>query len=214
MKQLYKIVLQLITKHQDRPRMVRLSNEFVPIDPAVWNADMDVSINVALGRGTDTERMMMMRQIGEMQKEAIQQMGPVNPLTDMVKLSNTLKAMTELAGFKDASQFWSDPTKFTPPPKEDKPDINEQLINVQIQQIQADIQKKAAELELERQKMVMNDDRQRDELDAELYVKAQELQAKYGTQLNVEKIRSELAINREVMKAQSEIIKSGIDGEE
>jgi len=214
MKQLYKIVLQLITKHQDRPRMVRLSNEFVPIDPAVWNADMDVSVNVALGRGTDTERMMMMRQIGEMQKEAIQQMGPVNPLTDMVKLSNTLKAMTELAGFKDASQFWSDPTKFTPPPEEDKPDINEQLINVQIQQIQADIQKKAAELELERQKMVMNDDRQRDELDANLYVKAQELQAKYGTQLNVEKIRSELAINREVMKAQSEIIKSGIDGEE
>jgi hypothetical protein len=214
MKQLYKIVLQLITKHQDRPRMVRLSNEFVPIDPAVWNANMDVSINVALGRGTDSERLMMMRQIGEMQKEAIQQMGPVNPLTDMVKLSNTLKAMTELAGFKDSSQFWSDPTKFTPPPKDDKPDINEQLINVQIQQIQADIQKKAAELELERQKMIMNDDRQRDELDAELYVKAQEMQAKYGTQLNVEKIRSELAINREVMKAQSEIIKSGIDGEE
>jgi len=214
MKQLYKIVLQLITKHQDRPRMVRLSNEFVPIDPAVWNANMDVSINVALGRGTDAERMMMLRQIGEMQKEAMSTMGPVNPLTDMNKLANTMKSMTELAGFKDASQFWSDPAQFTPPPPDDKPDINEQLIQVQIQQIEADIQKKAAELELERQKMVMNDDRQRDELDAELYVKAQELQAKYGTQLNVEKIRSELAINREVMKAQSEIIKSGIDGED
>ena len=194
--------------------MVRLSNEFVPIDPAVWNANMDVSINVALGRGTDTERMMMLRQIGEMQKEAMSTMGPVNPLTDMNKLANTMKSMTELAGFKDASQFWSDPAQFTPPPPDDKPDINEQLIQVQIQQIEADIQKKAAELELERQKMVMNDDRQRDELDAELYVKAQELQAKYGTQLNVEKIRSELAINREVMKAQSEIIKSGIDGED
>jgi hypothetical protein len=36
------------------PRMVRLRNEFVPIDPRVWNANMDVSINVALGRGTDT----------------------------------------------------------------------------------------------------------------------------------------------------------------
>jgi hypothetical protein len=60
----------------------------------------------------------------------------------------------------------------------------------------------------------MTDDRQRDELDANLYVKAQEMQAKYGTQLNVEKIRSELALNREVMKAQAEVIKSGIDGEE
>ena len=211
MKQLYKIVLHLITTHQDRPRMVRLSNEFVPIDPRVWNADMDVSINVALGRGTDTERMMMLRQIADMQKEAMATMGPVNPLTDMAKLSNTLKAMTELAGFKDASQFWSDPAQFQPPPQEDKPDINEQLIAVQIQQIQADIQKKAAELQLEREKMIMEDDRKRDELDAELFVKAEEMQAKYGTQLNVEKIRSDLAINREVMRAQADVIKGSID---
>ena len=214
MKQLYKIVLHLITTHQDRARMVRLTNEFVPIDPRVWNADMDVTINVALGRGSDSERMMMMRQIGEMQKEAIMQMGPVNPLTDMSKLANTLKSMTELAGFKDASQFWSDPAQFQAPPQEDKPDINEQLIAVQIQQIQADIQKKAAELQLGREKMIMEDDRKRDELDAELFVKAEEMKAKYGTQLNVEQIRSELAINREVMKAQAEVIKSGIDGEE
>ena len=214
MKQLYKIVLHLITTHQDRARMVRLTNEFVPIDPRVWNADMDVTINVALGRGSDAERMMMMRQIGEMQKEAIMQMGPVNPLTDMNKLANTLKSMTELAGFKDASQFWSDPAQFQAPPQEDKPDINEQLIAVQIQQIQADIQKKAAELQLGREKMIMEDDRKRDELDAELFVKAEEMKAKYGTQLNVEQIRSELAINREVMKAQAEVIKSGIDGEE
>ena len=77
--------------------------------------------------------MMMLRQIGEMQKDAMQTMGAINPLTDMSKLSNTLKAMTELAGFKDTSRTsWGDPAQFQPPPKEDKPDINEQLIAVQI----------------------------------------------------------------------------------
>ena len=211
MKQLYKLVLKLITTHQDRVRMVRLSNEFVPIDPRVWNADMDVSINVALGRGSDTERMMMLRQIGEMQKEAMQTMGAVNPLTDISKLSNTLKAMTELAGFKDTSQFWSDPAQFQPPQQEEKPDIKEQLIAVQIQQIQADIQKKAAELALGREKMIMEDDRKRDELDAELFVKSEEMQAKYGTQLNIEKIRSDMAVNREVMRAQADVIKGAVD---
>ena len=211
MKHLYKIVLHLLTTHQDQPRMVRLTNEFVPIDPRVWNANMDVSVNIALGKGSDTERLMMLRQISEMQKEALMQMGPVNPLTDMSKLANTLKAMTEIAGFKDSSQFWSDPAQFQPPPQEDKPDINEQLIQVQIQQIQADIQKKAAELTLEREKMMMEDDRKRDELDAELFVKAEEMKAKYGTQLNVEQIRADLAINREVMKGQAEIIKGAID---
>ena len=208
MKRLYKLILQLVTSHQDRERMVRLSNAFVPIDPRVWNSvNMDVVINVGLGRGTDQERMMMLRQIGEMQKEAMQTMGQQNPLTDMGKLSNTLKAMTELAGFKDASQFWNDPAEFQPPPDADKPDINEQLIQVQIQQIQADIQKKAAELDLEMKKAQMIDDRERDKLEADLYVKAEEMKAKYGTQLNVEQIRAKLAIDREVMKAQADVIK-------
>jgi len=209
MKRLFQIILQLITTHQDQPRMVRLRNKFVPISPMAWNADMDVSVNVALGRGTDTERMMMLRQIGEMQKEAMATMGQINPLTDMAKLGNTLKSMTELAGFKDTSQFWNDPADFQPPPPDNKPDINEQLIQVQIQQIQADMQKKAAELQLKRENMIMEDDRKRDELEAELFVKAEEMQAKYGTQLNVEKIRSELAINREIMRGQVDVIKEG-----
>ena len=206
-KRMYELVLHLVTTHQDRERMIKLNNNFVPIDPRVWNSDMDVTVNVALGRGSDTERMLMLRQIAEMQKDAMQTMGPVNPLTDMQKLSNTLKSMTEIAGFKDTSQFWGDPAQFQPPPQEKKPDINEQLIQVQIQQIQADIQKKAAELQMEREKFQLEDDRKRDELDAELFVKAEEMKAKYGTQLNVEQIRSDLAINREVMKAQADVIK-------
>jgi len=206
-KRMYELVLHLVTTHQDRERMIKLNNNFVPIDPRVWNSDMDVTVNVALGRGSDTERMLMLRQIAEMQKDAMSTMGPINPLTDMQKLSNTLKSMTEIAGFKDTSQFWGDPAQFQPPPQDKKPDINEQLIQVQIQQIQADIQKKAAELQMEREKFQLEDDRKRDELDAELFVKAEELKAKYGTQLNVEQIRSDLAINREVMKAQADVIK-------
>ena len=206
-KRLYELVLYNITTHQDKARMIRLNNDFVEMDPKVWNANMSVSINVALGRGSDTERMMMLRQIGEMQKEAMATMGPQNPLTDISKLSNTLKEMTSLAGFKDTSQFWGDPAKFQPPPEPPKePTSEEQRVQVQIQSIQADMQKKAAELELGRQKMVMEDDRKRDELEAEIRIKAEELKAKYGTQLDVAQIRSEMAINREVMKAQADII--------
>jgi len=211
-KRLYELVLHNIITHQDQPRMVRLNNDFVKMDPSVWNAKMDVSINIALGRGSDGERMAMLRQIGEMQKEAMATLGAVNPLTDIQKLSNTLKSMTELAGFKDTSQFWSDPAEFQPPPPEpQKPDINEQLIQVQIQQIQADMQKKAAELQLKREQMKMEDDLARDKMEADLYVAAEEMKAKYGTQLNVEEIRAKLAIDREVMKAQADIIKGAVD---
>tara|TARA_R110000744_G_C19332472_1_gene558721 strand:- start:855 stop:1886 length:1032 start_codon:yes stop_codon:yes gene_type:complete len=211
MKDLYKLILHLITTHQDQERMIKLRNEFVPIDPRVWDANMDVSVNVALGRGTDTERMMMLRQIGEMQKEAMQTMGAQNPLTDVNKLSNTLKAMTELSGFKDTSQFWNDPQQFQPQQEEEKPDINEMLVQVQIKDIEADIQKKMAQLELDREKMVMEDDRKRDELEADILMKTEELKAKYGTQINVEKIKGDLAIDREVLKSQAEVIKGAID---
>tara|TARA_R110000744_G_scaffold154201_2_gene268884 strand:- start:1457 stop:1933 length:477 start_codon:yes stop_codon:yes gene_type:complete len=151
--------------------------------------------------------MMMLRQIGEMQKEAMATMGPQNPLTDINKMSNTLKEMTKLAGFKDVSKFWSDPAQFQPPPPQPKePTVEEQLVQVQIQSIRADMEKKAAELALDREKMIMDDDRKRDELDADLFVKAEEMKAKYGTQLNVANIRAEMETNRTVLKAQADII--------
>jgi len=206
-KRLYELVLHNIITHQDKARMVRLNNDFVEIDPKSWNAKMAVSVNVALGRGSDTERMMMLRQIGEMQKEAMATMGPQNPLTDINKMSNTLKEMTKLAGFKDVSKFWSDPAQFQPPPPQPKePTVEEQLVQVQIQSIRADMEKKAAELALDREKMIMDDDRKRDELDADLFVKAEEMKAKYGTQLNVANIRAEMETNRTVLKAQADII--------
>lgn len=215
MRTLFRGILRLIVQNQDAIRMVRLSNEFVPIDPRGWNATMDATANIALGRGTDTERMAMLQQLMQMQKEALTTLGPVNPLTDMQKLYNTLSEMTSLAGFKDTSRFWSDPAQFSPPPQPpEQPDINEQLIAVQIQQIQADMQKKAAELQLEREDMLMKDDRERDKMEMDLYMAAAELQAKYGTQINVEQIKKSTAISREAMKAQAEMVKEAVRGQE
>ena len=214
MRDLMRGLLKLVCQHQQRKRIVRLNNDYVPIDPRYWDSTMDVSINVALGRGSDTERMMMLRQIGEMQKEAMSTMGAQNPLTSMDKLYNTLAEMTQLAGFKDVSKFWSDPVNFRPPPQQDEPDINEQLIGVQIQQIEADIQKKAAELALKREQMQMEDDLKRDQMEMDLYVTAEELRAKYGTQLQVEDIKKSTAISRESMKAQSELIKEAVRDEQ
>ena len=151
---------------------------------------------------------MMLRQIGEMQKEAMSTMGPQNPLTDIQKLSNTLREMTALAGFKDTSQFWSDPAQFQPPPPEPEKPTVERAARAGSDPVRSKrtCRKRPQSLQMQRQKMVMEDDRKRDELEADLYVKAEEMKAKYGTQLNVAQIKADMAINREVMKAQAEII--------
>lgn len=184
--------------------MVRLTNEFVQLDPRGWDSGMDVMVNVALGRGSDQARMAMLTQIGNMQREAMTELGPINPLTDIRKLYNTLAEMTTLAGFKDTSAFWSDPADFQPPPPQPpEPDVNQMLIQAQIMQIQADVQTKQAEMERKREETM---------IDAQL--KVLELQQKSETQISSDQIRRSATIAREAMKAQADMIKEAVRGEE
>jgi hypothetical protein len=116
-------VYHLLRKHQDRELMVRLRNRWVPIDPRCWPEQADVTINVALGRGSDNVRMGYLMQIAEKQEQILTTLGPDNPLTSVEKFRYTLAQMTSLAGFKDANAFWNDPATYEPqnqnPPQED-----------------------------------------------------------------------------------------------
>jgi hypothetical protein len=164
---------------------------------------MDVTVNVALGRGTDQARMAMLSQIMGLQREALETLGPVNPLTDIRKLYNTLAEMTTLAGFKDASMFWSDPADFQPPPPEPpEPDVNQMLVQAQIMQIQADVATKQAEMERKREQTM---------IDAQL--KVLELQQRSDTQITEAELRRSTVIAREVMKAEADMVKDIVRGE-
>lgn len=205
MKKLFKNVLQLIVTHQDKPRMVRLRNQWVAIDPRAWNANMDVTVNVALGNGDTDQKMAMLQLILAQQKEALMQMGPQNPLVSPAQFSNTLRKMVELAGFKDSSQFFNAiPADYQPPAPQNKPTPEEMLAQVQAQSIQADIQKKAAELELDREKMMRSDDRERDRMEADMMLRAQEMQLKYGTQVDVASIKAMMERDREALRGMNQ----------
>ena len=207
MKVLFEKALKLITMNQDAPRMVRLRDKFVPIDPRVWNANMDVIVNVALGTGTTEEKMNFLGQIAAKQEMLIQQGGVQdNPLVDLSQYRNTLAQMLAMAGFKDAGQFFKDPANQPPPPPPAPPPPSPEqiLAQVQVQAIQADIQKKAAELELQREEMLRKDDRERDKLDADVMLKAAEIEAKYGAQVNTAQIEAMVQRDREVSRQQAE----------
>ena len=201
MKKLLKNILQLVVTHQDKPRVVRMRNNWVQVDPRAWDANMDVTINVALGNGDTEQKMGMLQMIMQIQKEALMQMGPENPLVTPAQFSNTLRKMVELAGFKDSSQFFNaGPANYAPPQKQDKPTPEEILAQVQAQSIQADIQKKAAELQLDREKMMRSDDRERDRIESDVMLRAYEMQLKYGTQVDVASIRAMMERDREALR--------------
>ena len=204
MKGLFKKALQIIVKNQDAPRMVRLRNKFVPIDPRVWDAGMDVIVNVAIGVGSNEEKMAFLSNVAAKQ-EMLMQMGA--PLVNMQNYYNTLSQMMALAGYKDPTVFFNDPAMMPPPPPPapPQPTPEEMLAQVQMEAIRADIQKKAAELELQREEMLRRDDRERDKLDADLMIKAAEIEAKYGAQVNTANIEALMQRDREVIRQQSEV---------
>jgi hypothetical protein len=213
MKDLFRKSMQLIAKNQDAPRMVRLRNTFVPIDPRVWDTNMDVVVNVALGTGSNEEKMAFLGQVAAKQ-EMLMQMGA--PLVDMQGYYNTLAQMMALAGYKDPSVFFKDPAMMPPPPPPapPQPTPEEMLSQVQMEAIRADIQKKAAELELQREEMLRKDDRERDKLDADMMIKAAEIEAKYGAQVNTANIEALMQRDREFLRQQGEMERAAVQAQQ
>ncbi len=204
MKRLFGGLLRLAIQNQRPNRMVRLRGQFVPIDPRGWDANMDVVVNVALGGGTDQEKVAVLTNILAKQEQILQTAGVDNPLVSLAQYRNTLAQILALSGFKDANQFFSDPAMMPPqPPQPPKPSPEEMLAQAQMAAIQADIQKKSAELELKREEMIRKDDLQRDQFEADLMVKIAEMQARYGAQIDVAAIRANMERDREMMRQQA-----------
>jgi hypothetical protein len=204
MKKLFKGILFLATTHQDKARMVRMRNEWVQIDPRFWDTSMDANINIALGNGDTNEKLQALMMIMSKQEQILQQLGPTNPLVTPQQFSNTLRKIVELSGFKDSTSFFQNiPADYVPPAPQQKPSPEEVLAQVQAESIKADIQKKAAELELRRQQMLLDDDLSRDKMAQDLYLKKYEIELKYKSQISTAEIDAAQNIDREAMRQQA-----------
>jgi hypothetical protein len=212
MKKLFKGILYLMTTHQDKPRMVRLRNEWVQIDPRVWDASMDVNVNIGLGNGDANEKIQAMTMIAGKQEQIMQQFGLANPVVTPAMYIRTIQKIVELSGTKDASSYFQAlPADFQLPQADaPKPTPEEVLAQVQAQSIQADIQKKAAELELKREQMIRDDDYRRDQLAQDLMLKKYELELKYGTAISTAEITAMQNLDREAMKQQAAIVNQAV----
>jgi hypothetical protein len=205
MKKLFKGILFLVVTHQDKARIVRMRNEFVTIDPSHWETSMDASINIGLGNGDTNERLQGLMMIMAKQEQILKDLGVQNPLVTPQQFSNTLRKIVELSGFKDASSYFQDiPADYVPPaPPAPKATPEELLAQVQAESIKADIQKKAAELELKRQQMMMDDDLKRDQMAQDLYLKKYEIELKYNSQISTAEIDAAQNIDREAIRQQA-----------
>ena len=205
MKPLFKKILKLLHKHQEKTRMVRLRNQWVPINPKVWDSNMDVSVNVALGLGTTEERMQMLEAISLKQATILNEQGVENPLVTNQQYHNTLTKMTELSGYKDTQSFWTDPSTYQPPePAPPEPTPDEIFAKAQADKVRADMEVDQAKLTLDREKMIRDDDLARDKMESDLEMKVKELENKYQTTIDQTEIRGMMERDREQIKAEAQ----------
>ena len=172
-KSLFKGILHLVTKYDNKPRIVRLRNNFVPIDPREWTSEYDVVVQVGLGTADDEQKIAFLTQIAAKQEQILMQLGPNNPVVSMSQYVNTLRSIAEIGGFKDADQFFASPQQIQmqQQQQQQQPPQPDPAIAMKQQQMEAELalkrEKMQADIQLERERMTMEMELRRQELQAE-----------------------------------------------
>ena len=199
MKRLFKLMLELLVENSCEETMRRLNGQFQPIDPRVWNTGMDMTVNVGVGTGQEGERHAALTQALQMQMQIWTQYGSGNGMVTMTGIRNTLGDMLALQGIRNVDRYFSPLTaeieaqlvQQQQQAAAENPELSEADALVQAEQYKAD--KKAEmdmmKMQIEAQKALAVDDRERDELDQQLIIKAAEILGKYGTSVDTAKIK-------------------------
>lgn len=104
-RSLFKGILHLLCKYQDREQAIRLNGKWVSFDPREWSDQYNVSINVGLGNGNRQEQIAVLQMILAKQEDVLTRYGVNNPLVSLQQYQKTLARMIEMAGFKDTTSF-------------------------------------------------------------------------------------------------------------
>ena len=128
---LFKKVAELMIKHQDKAKMVRLRDKWVEVDPRSWNAEMDATINVGLS--TSSKEMDVQRYMNALAvAEKVFPLGIIKP----DGISKLVSRLFEAAGIKSPEEIVVDMTQ----PQQPKPDPMQQQMQVEQQKMQAEMQ--------------------------------------------------------------------------
>ena len=209
---LFKGLLKLIVRHQDKKRTVRLRGEWVEYDPRSWNADMDVMVNTGLGAGTRERDMMMMQQVILLQEKVIAGLGPDNPFVKPDNLYNSMIKLTEAAGLRNTNQYFNEPDpeeveakleamRNAPDPEQMKLQAEQQMKQAEVQmQMQIEEAKLQADLKKAEMQAHVARDKEMAQMEADLKVKEADRIAKaqhIQMELEADKVKEGLSLQFE-----------------
>ena len=207
-KSLFLLVHKLTLTHGRQAEMVQIRGEWIPVDPRQWVKRQDLVIQTDYGTGDRAEKMAFLMQALGLQKEALM----INATTPK-NIYNTLSKLTRVAGFKDASEFWTDPSTVPPKPPQPDPKIMVEQMRQQsdVQKFQAEQMLAQAKLEADREKarlelelQASNDARDAEREAIKAQMNAELERYKQESQQAIEAARLETQKQLELLKQQAE----------
>jgi len=187
-RDMFKKILHLLCKYQDKPRVIRLRGKYVSVDPREWSNQYDVTVNVGLGTGNRQEQMAMLAMVLQKQEQILGTQGTGGPLVGLSQYRSTLGRFIESAGFKDSSEFF----------KEITPEMEQQIAQAAAQSQQANPQ--VAMLAQQVQAQI-----QADQAKAQSEIQVAQAKAQADIQLQREKAAAQIQLEREKAQAQLEL---------
>ena len=189
---LMKGILHLLCKYQDKERIIKVNNKFVPMNPREWDTEYNVTVNVGLGTGSKQEQLGVMQMVLDKQEQMLKEYGLSNPLVTLKQYRDTLAKFVNMAGFKDESGFIKDITQ----------EQSDQLAQQEAQQPQSDPNTEAAKIlaqvEKEKAQMKMQSDM------AKLEMEKQELELKVQKEM-LELQQREIQFEKEMALKEMEL---------
>ena len=188
-KDIFKNILAVISEYQDQERIVKLRGEFISMNPREWTDHYDCTVQVGLGTGNQDQRLQVLQQVLNVQEKMISQggMGMVTPQT----IYNTIEAFLQNSGYKDATQFFNNPSQ--QPPQQPKQDKQDPALQLAAQQIEIQKQKAMADMDFKNRKLEADNQMKMQKLNLdEQKLATQVVKEQNVSQLEKEKLASKL----------------------
>lgn len=217
--QLFKLMMKLTIENCDKIEMMAIAgNDYMPVDPRSWNKEMDVTVNVGLGTGREGERLGALQKALDMQVQIFQNYGVGNGLVGMTEIRNTLADMLALGGLRNIDRYFKPMSaeqemqmQQQQQAQQGEPPMDQAQAFLQAEQLkaQAKSQTDMARIQIDAQKAIATDDRQRDQMDQDLLIKAAEIYGKYQTQVDVQGVKQAQAVPRYPADAPAQAVTGG-----
>jgi len=198
LKPLFKGLLREITNSPSQERSIQLRGKWTKVSPSTFDANMRISVNPTLGKGSDISRLMALQEIKTTQLMIVEKFGLKNPVVGPQEMMNTVSDMMAIANVKNTSRYFRAIDEATmqqimQTPDEPAPEMV--LAQAEMEKTRAKVASDIAGADQADKKLRWDDDFRRDQLALTSMLDAAKIEAQFQVDVRGNELEEEAQLN-------------------